>query len=156
LTVAREKNGRISIQQTSDSWVQHRRQSAANGLTCQTKCFAGAGFEPRESGRVTKRTDFRIQSTLAYKVLQSLGSCLRLRLWREAHTRLDGGRPEVPGIDWTGAFDQAAPCDDHEVKRILGTNRKTGVSSSHAPPHREHDFPSDLDPQRSRFQRRRL
>jgi hypothetical protein len=66
------------------------------------------------------------------------------------------GRPEVPAIDWTGAFDQAAPYEDHEVRKILGSNRKTGVSSSHDPPHRERDFPSDLDPQRSRFQRRRL
>jgi hypothetical protein len=37
LTMAGEKDGRVGIQQTSDSRVQHTRQTAAKGLICQTK-----------------------------------------------------------------------------------------------------------------------
>jgi hypothetical protein len=35
--MAGEKDSRISIQETSDSRVQHTRQTAAKGLICQTK-----------------------------------------------------------------------------------------------------------------------
>jgi len=37
LTMASEEDGRIGIQETSDSRVQHRRESVAKGLICQTK-----------------------------------------------------------------------------------------------------------------------
>src|SRR5207253_11415344 len=46
LTMARQKDGRVSIQQTSDSGVQHNRQGAANGLMCQTNCFRRPALTP--------------------------------------------------------------------------------------------------------------
>jgi hypothetical protein len=41
-TMTGEKDGRIGIQETSDSRVQHRREIVTNGLMCQTKYFAGS------------------------------------------------------------------------------------------------------------------
>jgi len=46
LTMARQKDGRVSIQQTSHSGVQHNRQGAANGLMCQTNCFLRLALTP--------------------------------------------------------------------------------------------------------------
>jgi hypothetical protein len=56
LTMAGEKDGRISIQETSDSRVQHTRQTAANGLICQTKNVLLKPFPDRQVFRTLQNT----------------------------------------------------------------------------------------------------
>src|SRR5438445_965734 len=55
LTMARQKDRRISIQQTSDSGVQHNRQGAANGLMCQTNYFLRPALTPAPPCQVSSR-----------------------------------------------------------------------------------------------------
>ena len=69
LTMAGEKDGRVGIQQTSDSRVQHTRQTAAKGLICQTKnvlCKLGSGtLDASSDGRrvmSSRRRDSRASS----------------------------------------------------------------------------------------------
>lgn len=46
LTMAGEKDSRISIQETSDSRVHLKREIVTNGLMCQTKCFSHSAPVP--------------------------------------------------------------------------------------------------------------
>src|SRR5437762_9708077 len=81
LTMARQEDGRVSIQQTSDSWVQHNRQGAANGLVCQTNCFRQPARSPARPAKCRLDALRRLICTvkLATSPLDSaIGAPLRL------------------------------------------------------------------------------